>query len=146
MVRDSSEKLHGVISTLAGTIGITGLAFGIADVVKAGEKWQLQQAQLANALKNTGQYSKATMSAVVSSAETLSTHGGFAGPEEIQSMNQFIRLTGSATEAIKLNRDATELARGTGLGYTMAQRMIGQVLTGNTGRLQRYLRLRVTIK
>ena len=75
----------------------------------------------------------------MSAAEGLSTRGGFAGPDELQALEQFVRLTGSASESIKLNAAATNLARGTSLGYTQTQRMIGQVLTGNTGRLQRYL-------
>ena len=56
----SSRKLGSGVGLLAGTIGIGGLAFGIKDAIEAGQKWQIQQASLANALKNTGQYSKAT--------------------------------------------------------------------------------------
>jgi hypothetical protein len=134
-----TSRLRGAVGALAGTIGVTGLAFGIKDVIDAGEKWQLQQAQLATALKNTGQYSKQTLAQVVSSSEQLSVHGGFAGPQELEAMNQFIRLTGSATEAIKLNRAATDLSRGTTLSYGSAQMILGQALTGNTGKLQKYL-------
>ena len=46
-----TNRLKGAVGSLAGTVGITGLAFGIKDVVEAGEKWQFQQAQLTNALE-----------------------------------------------------------------------------------------------
>lgn len=138
-VEESTHRLRNGIATVAGTVGFAGLAFGLGDVVKAGQKWQVQQAQLQNALKNTGQYSKQTMASIQAAAEKLATHGGYSVPEQLSGINQFIRLTGSASKAIQLNEAATNLSRGTNLGFAQAQRMVGQVLTGNTGRLQKYL-------
>lgn len=138
-VHKSGTRLLGGMGALAGMIGLGGVAFGLKDVIQAGITWQTQQVQLQRALRNTGQYSAATMKQVMDAAESLSTHGGFVGPQELVAITQFERLTGNVTRAIHLNVLATDLARGTTLGYTQAQRMIGQVLTGNVGRLQRYL-------
>lgn len=146
LVEESSHRLRGAVMSLAGTVGLAGLGFGIADVIKAGQDWQLQQSRLQQSLKATGLLSKRTMDQLNRSAETTAVHGGFAAPEQIGALAQFVRLTGSATEAVKSNRAAMELARGSGLDYTRAQRMIGQALTGNVGRLQRYLGIIMPVK
>jgi phage-related protein len=138
-VKEGAGRLHESVGLLAGTLGLGGLAFGVKDVIEAGEQWQQQQAQLQNALKNTGEYSQRTMNMVRDSAESLSTRGGFAGPEEIAAMNQFIRLTGSATKAVQLNKEATNLARGTSISYGQAQSLIERTMAGSTRGLQRYL-------
>jgi hypothetical protein len=137
--REGAHRLRDSVGMLAGTLGLGGLAFGVKDVIEAGEQWQAQQAQLQNALKNTGEYSQRNMALVRDSAEKLSVKGGFAGPEEIAAMNQFIRLTGSATESVKLNKDAMNLARGAGIGYGQAQSLIERSMAGSTRGLQRYL-------
>lgn len=138
-IEAGTHHLRGAAGMLAGTVGLGGLAFGIKDVVEAGIKLQQQQSLLQNSLKTTGQYSERTMRMVEASASGLATHGGFSDPAQLQAITNFVRLTGSATRAVQANREATNLARGTGLGYSLAQRMISQALTGTTGRLQRYL-------
>lgn len=138
-VGKSAHRFRDSISSLAGTIGLAGLGFGIADVIKAGQDWQLQQSRLQQALRTTGQMSKATMDQLNRSAESTAVHGGFAAPEQIGALAQFVRLTGSATRAIQVNKAAMQLARGTGLDYSRTQTMLGQALTGNVGRLQKYL-------
>lgn len=138
-VHKSGTRLLGGLGSLAGMIGLGGVAFGLKDVIQAGISWQSQQAQLQNALRRTGQYSASNMKQVMDAAESLSTHGGFVGPQELQSISQFERITGSVTKAIHLNVLATDLARANVGTYTTDQRMLGQVLTGNVGRLQRYL-------
>lgn len=145
-VGKSAHRFRDSISSLAGTIGLAGLGFGIADVIKAGQDWQLQQSRLQQALRTTGQLSKATMDQLNRSAESTAVHGGFAAPEQIGALAQFVRLTGSATRAIQVNKAAMQLARGTGLDYSRTQTMLGQALTGNVGRLQKYLGIIMPVK
>ena len=135
----STERLRGAIGSLAGTLGFTGLAFGLKDVVQAGMQWQQQVSQMGGALRSVGIYSKQTMSDLTGAADTLATHGGFAAPQQMQALTNFVRLTGNATKAIQANKAATELARGAGIGYSQGQRMVQMALAGTTGRLQRYL-------
>jgi hypothetical protein len=138
-VEKGAGRMRGAVGSLMGTVGLGGLALGLADVVKASEQLQLQQAQLQNALKNTGQFSQRTMGMVQRAADSLSTHGGFAVPAQLQAITRFLTMTHSATKAVRDNALATGLARRFGLDYAKAQNMVGLALTGSTGRLQRYL-------
>jgi hypothetical protein len=135
----AAHKTRGGISMLAGAAGLGGLAFGLKDAVEAGTKWQTQQAQLKNALKNTGQASAETLKQINEAVDRSSTHGGFKGQEQTGALAQFVRLTGSSTAALKLNTAATALARGAGMSYATAIRAVSQLQTGSTGRLQKYI-------
>lgn len=143
---ESASRFRGAIANLAGVIGLAGLGFGIKDIISAGQAWQLQQSRLQQSLRATGQYAQSTMDLLNKSAEHTATKGGFAAPEQIGALAQFVRLTGSATKAVKVNQAAMELARGSGLSYTQTQTMLGQALTGNVGRLQKYLGIIQPIK
>lgn len=101
--------------------------------------WQQQQGVLQQALRNTHAGGARTLDMMSRTAEIGSTKGGYTAPDELQALAQFTTLTKNANQALHLNSLAMNLARGTTLGYTQAQRMIGQALTGNVGRLQRYL-------
>jgi hypothetical protein len=138
-IEKGAKHVHGAIGLLAGAAGLGGLAFGIKDAVEAGTQLQVQQAQLRNALKNTGQASAETVKKITEAAEASSTHGGFKGQQELEGITQFVRLTGSATAATKLNTEAVNLARGTHMSYETAIRAVSQVQTGQVGRLQKYL-------
>lgn len=129
----------GGLKFAAGVAGIGGLVIGIKDAVSAGTEAQANQAALAVAIKNTGQAVGPMSKAVNSAVESLSTHGGFAPPEQIQSIAKLTSETGSATKAIGLNKAATDLARGAHIGYDQAIMAVQQATVGNTRRLQRYV-------
>jgi len=128
-----------VIRRVAGATGLIGLAFGLKDVTQATLEWQSQQAQLRNALKQTGNAAGENLKIINEAIDRSATRGGFGQPEQERAYAQFIRLTGSATKAIKLNTEATDIARGVHISYSQAVRMVSQIQTGNTGRLQKYL-------
>ena len=138
-VHGSASRLHERIGLMAGGVGLGGLAIGFSDVLKNGMAWQQQLGTLRRSLVNTHAGGTQTLDMMSRAAEMGSTKGGFTAPDELQALAQFTTLTKNANQAVSLNTTAMNLARGTGLGYTQAQRMIGQVLTGNVGRLQRYL-------
>jgi hypothetical protein len=120
-------------------VGIAALAYGIGNSVKAGIGLQSQQVQLQQALKATGNQGAQAYNQMNDAAVALAGKGGFGVQEQLQGMAQFVRLTGSATQATKLNAAATNLARGAHLGFNQAQRMLSMATVGSTGRLQRYL-------
>lgn len=138
-IEKGAHKIHGAVSLLAGAAGLGGLAFGIKDAVQAGVQMQAQQAQLRNALKGTSDASASAAKRITEVVEASSTHGGFKGQQELEGVAQFVRSTKSSTEALKLNDEAVELARGAHMSYETAVRSVAQVQTGQVGRLSKYL-------
>lgn len=131
--------LSNVIGYGAGALGLGAVAFGLKDVVQGGKQWQEQQAQLRNALKNTGEMSKAAMDHVNKSVEQTSTHGGFTPVEEAKGITQLIQVTGHYTTALKLNQSAVNLARGAHIEYSQALKLVARAQAGTAGRAQQYL-------
>lgn len=138
-IETGAHKMRKTVGLVAGVAGFGSIAYGIKDIVKAGQEWQQQQAQLQNALRNTHLPAAKNMERLNRATEEASTHGGFTPQEQTQGLAQLIRQTGSATKAIRLNKEATDLARGTGMSYATAIRSVSQLQTGQTGRLQRYI-------
>lgn len=135
----SFDRLKSGAGLLMGALGLGAVAYGIKDLVQAGSKWQAQQAALGVALKNTGQYSKGAVADVSQSVEKLSTHGGFSASQQLQGITQLVGKTKDLSEAMKLNADATDLARGTGLEYSQTLRMIEMAQAGSARGLQKYI-------
>jgi hypothetical protein len=137
-----SRGFSGLTSALgysAGLIGLGAVGYGLKDVVQGGIQAQEQQVLLQNALKDTGQQGAKHLSLIQKSIDHTSTHGGFSALEETEGIAQLIRRSKSATEAVKLNAEAVTFARGAHMGYATSLRMVSQIQTGNTGRLQKYL-------
>ena len=118
-------------------IGLGGLAYGLRDVVSAGLKWQTQQGQLQVALKNTGNNASLAGRKITDAAERMSTHGGFAATSTLQGMTQFVRISGSATDAIKKTALATDIAHGSGKNFTMIVKALALAEQGRTTGLAR---------
>ena len=133
------SKFGETVKGLAETVGITGLGFGIAEVVKSGESWQKQQTALGQALKNTGQYSAGLVKSLSDSADQLSTKGGYNASEQLAGITSFVTETGSATKAMKANVAVMNVARATGKTYAQAQTMYASALAGTPGRLSKLI-------
>ena len=138
MMEDGASRVRGAVGMLAGTIGLGGLAFGIKDVVQAGEQLQAQQAQLRGALQATHAPASA-FKAIMEQTEKLATHGGFAPMTQLAAITKFIGQTHSATTALNMNALATDIARRTGVDYTTATTLLGRAMTGTAGKLQQYI-------
>ena len=134
-VGESTGRLRGAVGNLIGLAGLGGVAFGFADAIKAGQRWQQQQAQLQQTLKNTHEYSKSTMASINASAEKSSLHGGFAASDQIGTIARFTAETHNSTLAIRLNAAAMNLARGTGKDYASSAMLVQRAMTGTVGRL-----------
>jgi hypothetical protein len=138
-VKEGAGRLHGVLGSVMGTVGLAGVGFGIKDVIQAGMKWQTQTASLGRALKNAGIYSRGLLDSLGKSAELQSTRGGFAAPEQLAGIQQFVTETHSATKASQLNTAAMNLARGQHIQYLAAVKMVAGVESGSPGRLSKIL-------
>ena len=141
-LKDSEEahKKHG--SALENILGISktqvaGLALGggIYESIKEGMKISALERQI----EGVGHLHGGAMAKIAKSTERSALAGGFSQAQQLEGIQAFIGETGNATAAIKANIDATNLARGAGLGYSQTQKMIQMGLTGSTGRLAKYL-------
>lgn len=138
--------MKNVIGYGAGALGLGTVVFGLKDVVQGGKQWQEQQAQLQNALKNTGELSRTTMRQANAAIEHSSTHGGFSPVEEARGLTQLINVTGKSSTAIKLNATAVNLARGAHIEYSAALKLVARAQAGTAGRAQQYLGIIQPIK
>jgi hypothetical protein len=134
-----ASGLKSALGYSAGLLGLGAVGYGLKDVVQGGIEAQEQQALLQNALKQTGQTGGKHLGELNAEIERSSSHGGFAPVEEIQGIAQLERLTKSSTGAIKLNREAIDLARGAHMSYSQALSTTERIQTGQVGRLQKYL-------
>jgi hypothetical protein len=131
--------MKNIIGYGAGALGLGTVAFGLKDVVQGGKQWQEQQAQLQNALRNTGELSKSTMRQANQAIERSSTHGGFSPVEEARGLTQLINVTGKYSTAVKLNATAVNLARGAHMEYSRALKIVAKAQTGTAGKSLEYL-------
>lgn len=137
----ASESLlaaHKHIGAMGAVVGLTGIAFGIKDLVKEGLALEEHQKQLRAALRDTGITGEAAYKKIEAEAIKSAEHGGFLRDTEIESITKFIGVTHSANAALEANKAAVLLARREHLEYSSVQRYIGQALVGNVRRLQQY--------
>lgn len=139
-------KLGGAIGNMAGMVGLGGIGYGAYDSIKTATNVQSLEATLKQALKNTGQYHAGVMGQISSATEQASMHGGFAQTEQLEAVTKLTTETGSYSQALQLNNQVTNLARGAHLGYSQAQKMVQMGVTGSVGRLQKYLGIIQPIK
>ena len=140
--RGTSSLLGGGKGLMAaGGLGVAGYAS-----IKHGMEVSSIEAITKNSLRNIGQLHSNTMGAINKTVENSALHGGFEATEQLAGINRFITLTHSATKATQLNIGVTNLARGAHLDFGTAQKMMQQVLTGSTGKLQKYLGIIVPVK
>lgn len=151
IAKDGQKHVHGFGAALGGlkfagaTVGVGALVYGIKGAVKAGMTWQVQQAQLRNSLRNTGQYSVATMREINKAAEESATHGGFAATTQIQGITRFITELGNSKRAVQANSAVTDVARKLNVDYQSALSIVARAQVGATGRLQQYLRVIIPV-
>src|ERR1700727_3717111 len=138
-VHKSFGKLRTALNYGGGLIGLGAVGYGLKDIVQSGIRANEQQELLQAALRATGKTGTQHLGQVNKAIEESGSHGGFGAVEETQGVAQLVRLTGSYSKAVALNTAAVRLARGTHLDYATSLKMVAQIQTGNTGRLQKYL-------
>ena len=99
--------------------------------------WGRQTAVLNRSLTNAHINHRGLANSIGDTTEKLSERGGFAAPEQMQGMANFVTQTGSVNKAMKLNIATMNLARLTGKGYVTSQRLIATAEAGTPGRLAR---------
>lgn len=145
-----SERSFGLMTKgirgLAGLFGISGVAFGVKDLVVAGENLQKNQLMLQRALRGTGDAGKAAFNKIDEAAIKSSESGGFGRDEELQSLTQLINtakkvpgVMNPVNLAMRANQAAINLARADSISYTSAQHYMNQALVGNVNRLKQYV-------
>jgi hypothetical protein len=130
----------GKLGLIAGSVGVGAvgaLAYGMYGATKAAISMGSQQALLANSLKNTGIYSTQTMGKLSDLANTMAAKGGFGAQENIQSLTQLTRVTGSAATATRDFALATDVARGSHKDLLQATKALAMVEQGRTTGLAR---------
>ncbi len=130
-------RVGSTAKTVAGAVGIAGVAIGLKDITEAAVNFQAQQKLLQNALNQTGQGSKDNVERITNAADTLSTHGGFDPTTSLAGMARLVRAHDSVAQAIKDETLVTDLARGSGLAYQTALRAVMIVEQGRTTGLAR---------
>lgn len=138
-VTKASHKLRSALSYGAALTGLGAVGYGLKDIVQGGLHAQEQQALLQQALKTTGQQGSGHLEKINKALERSETHGGFGVVEETEAVGQLLRRTQDVNKALKLNAEAVTFARGAHMDYATAIKMVSQIQTGNTGRLQKYL-------
>jgi hypothetical protein len=138
-VHHSFSKFRTAFNYGGGLLGLGAVGYGLKDLVQGGIRANEQQELLQAALRATGRTGEQHLGKVNRAIEESGAHGGFGVVEETQGVAQLVRVTGSYEKALKLNNSAVQLARGTHLDYATSLKMVAQIQTGNTGRLQKYL-------
>ena len=145
-IRKFGSGLTSAIGYGAGAIGLMGVGYGLKDIVQGGIRAQEQQVLLQQALRQTGQYGSRHIDELNRSISATSSSGGFSREEQTQGLGEFVRLTKSSSQAVRLNAEAMKLARGAHMGYGQAVSMVERIQTGQVGRLQKYLGIIVPVK
>jgi hypothetical protein len=133
------RRTTGALGYAGGLIGLAGVGYGLKDIFQGGIQAQEQTALLGQALKTTGQGGAAHMAELEKAITRTTSRGGFGALEETEGLSSFVRETGSATKAVKLNSEAIALARGAHMDYGRALMVVRRIQTGQVGRLQQYL-------
>ena len=135
-LRDRTEMLRGAFASLAGMVGIGGVAFGLKDMVDQGEDLQTSLSKLDAALRATGLEAGGTGAHLQAVAESMSSKGGFSTEQNLAALTQFVGVTRSAAQAQKYLGEATDLARFKNISLASATQLVTRALSGSTRGLQ----------
>lgn len=138
-VREESGALRDSMVGLAGMVGLGGVAFGLKDLKDSAVALQSDQAQLQQALRDTGQTAGDTYNKLAKGAEDLSTKGGFGTTENLQALTQFVGETKNASEAQRLLGLSTDIARRKGEDLSQTEGIVAKAYTGQAKGLQTLL-------
>lgn len=133
--------LKGMAGTAIAAVGATGIAGAFGESIKNAMAFQQAHGQLSNSIRRNvrgigGDAADATAE-LTDSGESLSMRGGFAGPENIGALTQFVRVTHDTRESVKDLSLATDLARGTHKSFATAIRAVMGAENGRTTGLSR---------
>jgi hypothetical protein len=141
---ESSGRLKGAFGSLfkvigmgVGLLGVAGLGLGLKDLISTAQAAQAANANLGNAVKAMGIYTRGATGAMIKYSESMSEKGGFAAPAATQALSNFVRVTGSVAESEKDLSLATDIARGKHLQLTQVTKALMMVEQGRITGLTR---------
>lgn len=135
---NSFGGLKGMASSAAGMVGIGGLALGLTGAVRSMQAMQEAQAQLGSSIKaNVHKPAGDATAQMTDFSESMATHGGFAAPQAIQGMAQFVRVTHDVQKSEGDLTMATNVARGAHVDLGRAVRAVMMLEEGHATGLSR---------
>jgi hypothetical protein len=123
------SKIKGAFSGIMSTGLLVGVAAGMYEAVKGGIALQASQAQLANAIKDTG-HSFSTYSGLVDDTENSMAKFGYTGTVVDASLTTLVRATGSMTQAVGLEGMAANLAAAKHEDLATASKSLAMAVNG----------------
>jgi hypothetical protein len=128
-------KSLGLIT--AGTFGLQKLGEFLKDSTSEALQAQAQDRQLAQQLKQLGIEYGSVSQRIRDTDEALMHVSGFTVPQLTRSFTTLVRATGDTNDALRLNKIAADVARGTGKSLQLTAIAIGKAWTGQTTALKR---------
>lgn len=113
------------------------LAYQLHDAVEQAAELETSTTRLKNAVQNSGQVWKKQNEVLDEAIKKQSLLGAFTLPETTDSMARLELSSGKATEAIKLNALAMDIARGTGKELAQTSILVSKAYQGNVTGLKR---------
>lgn len=138
----SSLKHSAVAGAVAGaamaiTTDILTIAVGqLSGAAEAAKIDTESQDRLALALKNTGKH-QSLSTAQIEAAITANQKKGVSDDAQRQGISDFLDITKSSTDAMKLNSATIDLAAAKGISYADAEGIIKSAAAGRTGALKK---------
>jgi hypothetical protein len=132
------SSLMSNIGSTIGMVGIGGLAFGIADSVKAAEAAQAQMASFGAQLKAVGITSKGTVGGINSMIDSMSTASGITAPHLEAAYNQLIRATKDTTSAHQYLSLSLDIAAAKNTTVEQAANLVSRAYVSGGTSLRRY--------
>lgn len=141
----NAGRTQGVITGLSSTASSLGLAFGAGGIalgvshsITAFKDLEKQNARTIAQLKNLGVNTDAVRKKIDESTASLSKMSGFQEHELKASFGTLLTSTHDVTGALNLNVTAANLARLRQIDLGTASKVLGKVVDGNVGILNRY--------
>lgn len=127
----------GVLSAAALTDGLSTLASGLSDCVKAAGEDQAQQTQLANQLKNVTGATDEQVASVESWINKTQNSTGILDDHLRPALQNLVVSTKDVGEAQKLMGTAMDISKAKGLDLETVSAAMAKAHDGNTGALQK---------
>ncbi len=140
-LRKGSTSMYGFAKAglLAGgaLVGVGSLVEGIDKTVKAAEKFEVAQRSMQAQLKANGENFK-QVSPWVDKLSQANVQLGFTSTQTAQAFTQLDRASGSAATSYKYMAVTADLAAARHIDLSKAALIVGKVIDGNVGALNRY--------
>ncbi len=147
-ISNTLTKIKGNFDILGGVLKFIGAYFtagaifqGLKTFINQAREAEIVQRQLTARLDAFGLSSSNYTTQVKLMAESLQQITNFTDEQAIQTFTHLLNLTNDYSAAMRYTKTAMDLAEATSLDLATATRMLGYAYEGNTGMLNRYIRV-----